>query len=197
VRDYASSSAPNVSNLGSRRARYARPCGQTHAAPASATQSTLVLDRGDNRCRALKDTTTCYIYAGVARAPARVPDSHLSPVVARERLRILAGSEDLVHGESIEEGVRREVREETGLTVEPIMLTGVYKNMSRGVVALVFRCRALGGELSSNSEVSDFRWATSEEVRSMAAEVFAIRILDALGQDARPAVRQHDGVRLT
>jgi 8-oxo-dGTP diphosphatase len=99
--------------------------------------------------------------------------------------------------EAIEDGLRREVREETGLTVEPVALTGVYKNMSRGIVALVFRCRALTTDLSANSEVSDFRWATPAEVRSMAAEAFAIRILDALTHDDHPAVRQHDGVHLT
>jgi 8-oxo-dGTP diphosphatase len=43
--------------------------------------------------------------------------------------------------ESIIEGLLREVREETGLIVEPLVLTGVYKNMRLGVVALVFRCQ--------------------------------------------------------
>jgi 8-oxo-dGTP diphosphatase len=31
-------------------------------------------------------------------------------------------------GETIDDGLRREVREETGLEIEPITLTGVYKN---------------------------------------------------------------------
>jgi 8-oxo-dGTP diphosphatase len=44
--------------------------------------------------------------------------------------------------ETFEDGVRREVREETGVDVEVERLTGVYKNMPRGIVAaLVFRCR--------------------------------------------------------
>ena len=37
-----------------------------------------------------------------------------------------------------------EVREETGLDVRVDRLTGVYKNLHRGVVALVFRCSPLG-----------------------------------------------------
>jgi 8-oxo-dGTP diphosphatase len=37
-------------------------------------------------------------------------------------------------GETIPDGLRREVREETGLEVEPVTLTGVYKNMKRAIV---------------------------------------------------------------
>ena len=97
--------------------------------------------------------------------------------------------------ESIEEGMRREVREETGLDVEPITLTGVYKNMVRGVIALVFRCIVVTGELTTNPEVTAFHWATSEEVTAMVDEAFAIRVLDAL-HGGPPAVRQHDGTKL-
>ena len=64
--------------------------------------------------------------------------------------------------ESIEDGLRREAREETGLTVEPVALTGVYKNMSRSIVALVFRCKVAGGQLTANDEVTAFQWADDE-----------------------------------
>jgi 8-oxo-dGTP diphosphatase len=97
--------------------------------------------------------------------------------------------------ESIEDGVRREVKEETGLDVKPVALTGVYKNMARGIVALVFRCAAVSGELTTNDEVTAFRWATPEEIIALADEAFAVRVLDAL-HDGRPAVRKHDGVHV-
>ena len=97
--------------------------------------------------------------------------------------------------ESIPAGLRREVQEETGLSVEPEALTGVYKNMTRGVVALVFRCRVVGGKLAANDETSDFRWATADEVRTLAAEAYAVRVLDAL-DPVGTAVRQHDGMHL-
>jgi 8-oxo-dGTP diphosphatase len=100
-------------------------------------------------------------------------------------------------GESIEAGLRREVREETGLTVEPVALTGVDKNMARGIVALVFRCDVISGHLTLNDEASGFQWATPEEVKAMADEAFAIRILDALANQSVPAVRHHDGVHVT
>src|SRR6478736_2159663 len=38
--------------------------------------------------------------------------------------------------ESIPDGLRREIHEETGLDIEPDALTGVYKNMPRGTTAL-------------------------------------------------------------
>lgn len=98
--------------------------------------------------------------------------------------------------ESIEDGLRREVREETGLEVEPVTLTGVYKNMARGIIALVFRCRILAGQLTPNDEVTEFHWATADEVTHMVSEAYAVRVLDALHDNAAPAVRQHDGVHI-
>ena len=97
--------------------------------------------------------------------------------------------------ETITEGLRREVQEETGLVVEPEALTGVYKNMQRGIVALVFRCRAIAGELTLNEEVMAFRWASPEEVPELVTEAFAVRVLDAL-KDGTPAIREHDGTHL-
>ncbi|HEY7011557.1 MAG TPA: NUDIX domain-containing protein [Streptosporangiaceae bacterium] len=98
--------------------------------------------------------------------------------------------------ESIHDGLRREVREETGLDVEPAALTGVYKNMNLGVVNLVFRCTVLGGRLTENDEVVAFRWASEADTRELAVEAHAARVLDALHTGEPPAVRQHDGTRL-
>jgi 8-oxo-dGTP diphosphatase len=99
-------------------------------------------------------------------------------------------------GETIEDGLRREVREETGLDIEAGQLTGVYKNMSRGVVALVFRAKITGGGLAASDEATAFRWASADQVRELAAEAHAVRVLDALTDEQRPAVRAHDGTRL-
>jgi 8-oxo-dGTP diphosphatase len=99
-------------------------------------------------------------------------------------------------GETIDDGLRREVREETGLDIEPMTLTGIYKNMPRGIIALVFRCKITGGDLATNGEVTAFRWATETEIAGLADEAYAIRILDALRDDRLPAIRQHDGVHL-
>jgi ADP-ribose pyrophosphatase YjhB (NUDIX family) len=94
-----------------------------------------------------------------------------------------------------EDGACREVLEETGIKVKTDRLTGVYKNMTRGVVALVFRCRRVGGEERTSSESADVRWFTREEVESHMVEAYAVRIFDALDA-AEPQVRAHDGRRL-
>ena len=99
-------------------------------------------------------------------------------------------------GEGFFDALHREVKEETGLIVEPIALTGVYKNMSRGIIALVFRCRPNGGALTENSEVAGFRWIREADVSSIMSEAYAVRILDAYQHNAITSIRNHDGVRL-
>ena len=102
----------------------------------------------------------------------------------------------LEHGETIEDGLRREVYEETGLKIEPGPITGVYQNMRHHIIALVFRCRAVGGQLTENNEAAAFRWATWDEIPELMTQAYATRILDGLADSNAPAVRTHDGVSL-
>jgi ADP-ribose pyrophosphatase YjhB (NUDIX family) len=98
--------------------------------------------------------------------------------------------------ETIEDGLRREMREETGLEIEPGPLTGVYKNMNRAIVALVFRCTVTGGRLLTNDEAVAFRWADRNQVHELTDEAYRVRILDALAPETSTAVRHHDGTNL-
>jgi 8-oxo-dGTP pyrophosphatase MutT (NUDIX family) len=72
-------------------------------------------------------------------------DGRVLVVQRRDNGRWEAPGGVLELGETFEEGVRREVAEETGVDVAVEHLTGVYKNMVRGVVSLFFRCRPVGG----------------------------------------------------
>lgn len=98
--------------------------------------------------------------------------------------------------ETIEDGLRREVREETGLEVEVGDLTGVYKNMELGVVALVFRCWPTAGEPSPTREAVSVDWLDPSEINARMDEAYAVRILDAVGSSSAVAIRSHDGVHL-
>ncbi|MGW5586953.1 NUDIX hydrolase [Streptomyces sp. NPDC003857] len=127
-------------------------------------------------------------------------------VVVREDGRLLAirradnGTWELPGGvlelnETPEAGVAREVLEETGIHVEVDELTGVYKNTTRGIVALVFRCKPSGGTERTSNESTAVEWLTPDEVSERMAKVFAVRLLDALDGNG-PHVRSHDGKQL-
>ena len=69
--------------------------------------------------------------------------------------------------------------------------------MTRGIVALVFRCKITGGQLTATDEATAFRWASRDRTSaSWPTEAYAIRVLDALQPNAAPAVRHHDGTHL-
>ncbi len=91
--------------------------------------------------------------------------------------------------------IRREVLEETGVTVEPVQLTGVYKNMRLGVVSLVFRCRSLSGVAHPTEEAAEVALLGRTQVTGCMVEAFAIRLIDAL-QTGEPHIRIHDGKHL-
>jgi ADP-ribose pyrophosphatase YjhB (NUDIX family) len=95
--------------------------------------------------------------------------------------------------ESIEEGLRREVLEETGAAIEICHLTGVYKNMQRGIVALVFRGRASSEPATSTAEAELVAWHPLTTLSDIMADAYAVRIHDAL-RSGGTAVRQHDGI---
>ncbi|WP_285734544.1 NUDIX domain-containing protein [Nocardiopsis sp. ATB16-24] len=98
--------------------------------------------------------------------------------------------------ETPEEGVVREVLEETGIQVEVERLTGVYKNMTRGIVALVFRCKPSVGKEHPTSEATAVEWLTTDGIKEHMREVYAVRMLDAL-DPSNPHVRTHDGRQLS
>ncbi len=96
--------------------------------------------------------------------------------------------------EQFEEGVRREVKEETGMNVRVERLTGVYKNLTIGVVALVFRCVPLDTADPNSAEAVAVRWADLDEIPDLMTPAYAVRITDAFGDST--ATRAHDGVQL-
>lgn len=94
--------------------------------------------------------------------------------------------------EGVEEGLTREVFEETGITVREPRLTGLYKNMPRGIVALVFRCDSWDGIAAPTPEAQEVRWLDAGTISALMSEAYAVRILDALS-DGPPVIRTHDG----
>ena len=76
-------------------------------------------------------------------------------------------------GESLREGVAREVREETGLDVQVGPLVEVVERIDAGdppgyhFVILDFLARPLGGELRPGDDASDVRWTRRADWASL------------------------------
>lgn len=75
-------------------------------------------------------------------------------------------------GETLKEGLRREVREETGLEVEPLGIFEVFERIlpdRRGrpeyhYVLIDFLCRVTGGHLAPGDDVSRAAWVSKSEL---------------------------------
>ncbi len=55
-------------------------------------------------------------------------------------------------GEALDQAVCREMLEETGLTVKPIGITGVYYNASMHILGIVFKVAYVSGEIKIQPE---------------------------------------------
>lgn len=104
-------------------------------------------------------------------------------------------------GESLIAGVVREVREETGLTVEPVELVELLDRIHRDgervryhYVIADYLCRLVGGELKAASDAEAVRWVERAEWNSHSAlslDPITVRVVEngwqrarALGSDA-------------
>jgi ADP-ribose pyrophosphatase YjhB (NUDIX family) len=98
-------------------------------------------------------------------------------------------------GESLADGVVREVREETGLTVKPVelveLLDRIHKDGERvryHYVIADYLCRVVGGALQAASDADAVRWVERAEWNSHSALVLdpvTVRVIEAGWQRAR------------
>jgi ADP-ribose pyrophosphatase YjhB (NUDIX family) len=78
-------------------------------------------------------------------------------------------------GELVREAAIREALEETGLTVEPGELLGVYDRVLRNpeqrvqyhYVLIDFLCRRVAGDLAAASDAAEVGWFTKEELPAL------------------------------
>ena len=116
------------------------------------------------------------VYANpVPTASALVVDGTERLLLARRAAEVEHGKWDLPGG-FVEEGehprdaLRRELREETGLVVEPGRLFGIWMDWygfgddRRSTLNLYWLARAVGGELEAADDVSELRWFGRDEL---------------------------------
>jgi 8-oxo-dGTP diphosphatase len=78
-------------------------------------------------------------------------------------------------GETLAEAAVREVREETGLEIEPLALVGYRQIIARDAsgrverhfVILPFAARWLAGEITLNEELEEAHWLTPSELSAL------------------------------
>jgi 8-oxo-dGTP diphosphatase len=98
-------------------------------------------------------------------------------------------------GESLTGGVIREVREETGLTVEPVELIELLDRIHRDgdrvryhYVIADYLCRVAGGELFAASDADAVKWVQRPEWNSHSAlklDPITVRVIEAGWQRAQ------------
>jgi ADP-ribose pyrophosphatase YjhB (NUDIX family) len=98
-------------------------------------------------------------------------------------------------GESLREGLVREVREETGLIVDPVELLELLDRIHREgervryhYVIADYLCSVVGGEMQAASDAESVRWVERAEWNSHSAlklDPITVRVIEAGWQRAR------------
>ncbi|VWX38706.1 NUDIX hydrolase [Exiguobacterium oxidotolerans] len=90
-------------------------------------------------------------------------------------------------GETIEDGIIREVKEESGIDIEVTRFCGIYQNISQHVCATCWLAKAVGGTLQTSSESLEVGFFSLEEVLDMVTwSNFSERILKILNEEEQP-----------
>ena len=95
-------------------------------------------------------------------------------------------------GESITEGLQRELREEIGAEAEIVRLAGVYSKPQKSEVVLVFLCRLPTDQesaLQTTEEVSELGWFAGSELPSDTLPKHRQRVADALAGQPEAILR--------
>ena len=70
-------------------------------------------------------------------------------------------------GETFQEALKREVREESGVEIEITGFVGICKNVGRDIVNIDFTARYIGGTLTTSEESTEVVWVTPEKAMEM------------------------------
>jgi len=92
-------------------------------------------------------------------------------------------------GETVDEALRREVREETGLEVEFEQLVGVYSKPQKQEVVLTFRCRITGGTLQPTEEIRESRYFALDSLPDNTLPKHRQRVEDAMLHQQSAVIR--------
>jgi 8-oxo-dGTP diphosphatase len=99
-------------------------------------------------------------------------------------------------GETVDEALRREVLEETGLEVQVGRLVGVYSKPQKQEVVLTFLCHIVGGALQETEEIRESRFFAPDALPANTLPKHVERVRDAtLGQPEAVVRAQRSSTR--
>jgi len=98
-------------------------------------------------------------------------------------------------GEFILDGVKREVKEETGLEVDILKLIGVYDKPEEKDIAFSFYCNIVGGKIKLNDEADKIEYFELDDLPKNTAPKRVERIKDAFENNKEVIVKKQWGKR--
>ena len=70
-------------------------------------------------------------------------------------------------GETFEEALKREVREEAGIEIEITSFIGICKNIDKNIVNIDFTAKYISGELTASEESTEVMWVDADKAINM------------------------------
>ena len=81
-------------------------------------------------------------------------------------------------GETLQDALIREIKEETGADVEITGFIGVCKNIQKDVVNIDFSCKYIGGELATSDESLHVKWVNKDDALNLVTFPLTIKRLE-------------------
>ena len=96
-------------------------------------------------------------------------------------------------GERLEEAIRREVREETGLEVRPLGVIEIFERIMRDAagaaeyhyVLIDYICRACGGSLCAGDDVSRVEWVRRRDLKQLRITEGTLAVIEKAFRERR------------
>ena len=96
-------------------------------------------------------------------------------------------------GESPWDGVKREIKEETGLDAEIVSLAGVYSKPDKNEIVLSFVCKIIGGENTLNDEADKIEHFDIDKLPSNTSQKQVERIRDVIANPDKTIYKVQTG----
>jgi nucleoside triphosphatase len=101
-------------------------------------------------------------------------------------------------GESMEEALVREVKEETGLDVYKIEIIGINESIysesfqnKKHFIFIDFICRSDSNDVVLNEEAQSYKWINLNQVEAYDLEEFTAKLLKEIREDSKSKYKQN------